>query len=337
MLKKLTLFLFLFLTILFLPVSYGYNSETFEYLKVFEQYQLPHIVLKAETGKIIMANNAAIDFYGYPKEELLKLNVNDINTLSKKELLDKSKEALNHETNNFIFEHRLANGDIKKVEVFSYPIVVDDVKFLSSIIIDRTEKIAFENDNIQNQRIIIILASLLALTLFIFSIKLNQRKNKYKKLAHIDTLTKAYSRLYLDEAIQSIETSSKDNINFSVAQIDIDQFKNINDTYGHQTGDRVLKYFVKTTKEFIRNDDFILRFGGDEFLILLKHCSKEKAKDIIHRIQKNLNESKDFSFSIYFSFGIEEISSTNEIDNAIKRADQQMYTYKKENCYKKSS
>lgn len=118
-----------------------------------------------------------------------------------------------------------------------------------------------------------------------------------------DSLTNVYKREYLDTI---------DEENYIVAMIDINGLKNVNDTLGHEAGDEYIKETVKSIKHVIRKDDIIIRYGGDEFLVLFKNVLKNQAEEAIKRI-KNA------------SCGIAE---HKDINLAIKIADQEMYKNK---------
>jgi len=138
-----------------------------------------------------------------------------------------------------------------------------------------------------------------------------------------DPLTGAYNRLFLEEKLESMFNVY---YNKAVAMLDIDYFKKINDTYGHQTGDSVLKAFVKTIQKSIRKTDFVIRYGGEEFIVFMPNTSKEEAKIVIYKIKKNLSPVKNISYT--FSAGIADEGET--LAEMIKIADERLYKAKKE-------
>ncbi len=131
-----------------------------------------------------------------------------------------------------------------------------------------------------------------------------------------DHLTGALNRKALD--VLEIPKSG------AVVFIDLDKFKEINDRYGHDVGDRILKEFVEVAKKNTRNDDLVVRLGGDEFLIILKDCEIEKAREIVSRIKEEFEKSDELRPS--FSYGISEIGK--DIKFAISLADRNMYEMK---------
>jgi diguanylate cyclase (GGDEF)-like protein len=159
----------------------------------------------------------------------------------------------------------------------------------------------------------------------------------HEKLANTDSLTGAFNRRYLstfsNEYFEIMKNEKKD---LSLLIIDLDDFKNINDTYGHEKGDIVLKELVNISEQTIRNSDFIVRFGGDEFIILLLNTKVEEAKLVANKIIQNIdkyNENKEskFTVSIGISYYQEDDFSINSI---ILRADESLYLAKKsgKNC-----
>ena len=147
--------------------------------------------------------------------------------------------------------------------------------------------------------------------------------NQYKQKSEIDSLTKAHNRNILESKIDSLFHIYDKK---TIAMLDIDYFKKINDTYGHQIGDEVLKYFAKHIKENIRKNDFLVRYGGEEFLIFMPNTTKEEAYVVLHKIKNTLKSVDGIKFT--FSSGIADEGDT--LAEMIKIADERLYTAKKE-------
>jgi len=146
---------------------------------------------------------------------------------------------------------------------------------------------------------------------------------EYKHLSIIDSLTGIYNRTYLEynfEKIYSIFSKK------SVAMLDIDFFKKINDKYGHQVGDKVLKYFAKLIKNTLRKDDIVIRYGGEEFLIFMPNTSKKEANILLTKIKILLKQDKDKPVDFTFSAGIAD--EVNNLAEIIKKADERLYKAK---------
>jgi len=110
------------------------------YKSLFENSYSVMLIIHPETGRIIDANTAACNYYGYEKHELKDMHIQDINTLSKEHIFKEMQNAKTESRNYFNFLHRLANGEIREVEVFSGPIVIGHEKVLYSIIHDISER-----------------------------------------------------------------------------------------------------------------------------------------------------------------------------------------------------
>ena len=150
----------------------------------------------------------------------------------------------------------------------------------------------------------------------------NNIKN-IKKQMFIDSLTKVYNRLFLEKKLESIFRLYDQK---SIAMIDIDFFKKINDTYGHQIGDEILKHFAKIIESSVRKSDYIIRYGGEEFLLFLPNVVKAEAKLILYKIKKNLKPYKNINFT--FSAGV--AVNGDELAEMIKIADEKLYQAKRE-------
>ena len=111
------------------------------FLDFFNSYKTVMLIVKPDDGKILNANKHACDYYGYSKEELLKMHVQDLNTLSEERIKQEMKLALKSKRNYFNLKHKLKNGELRDIELHSSPIVYDNQKALLSIIHDETSKI----------------------------------------------------------------------------------------------------------------------------------------------------------------------------------------------------
>lgn len=109
-----------------------------------------------------------------------------------------------------------------------------------------------------------------------FSIERHTMFNKLKNMAHVDTLTLLYNRAYfLERLIQQCQLSKRKEEEFGVIMIDLDGFKEVNDTYGHNAGDQVLEQFSARLKSLTRRTDILARFGGDEFVMIVSPLLNE--------------------------------------------------------------
>ncbi|MEN2984198.1 MAG: GGDEF domain-containing protein [Dictyoglomaceae bacterium] len=157
-----------------------------------------------------------------------------------------------------------------------------------------------------------------------------------RKYGIYDPLTGLYNRAYGDKRIEEAYLDYKRiKEPFSVIFIDVDSLKTINDTYGHHYGDFVLQQVASCIKSSIRQNDFAMRWGGDEFLILLRKVDYDDALKIAQRIDEKLKENFKGEFGI--SYGIEVSSEEiKDYEDIIRRADIKMYTKKHEKLRKKT-
>lgn len=163
--------------------------------------------------------------------------------------------------------------------------------------------------------------------------KLNEVMKQLEILSKIDPLTELYNRRSMIEEMESEEKNCQDNCSFTIVMGDIDFFKTVNDTYGHDCGDSVLKDISKVIKLVIRKQDSVARWGGEEFLILFKDYNADNAKELTERIRKAVS-THDFNFNnskinITMTFGISQYTEGDTLDEVIKRADNALYEGKK--------
>lgn len=149
-------------------------------MNIFENNGAVMLVIDSETGKIVNANQAATRFYGYSKETLLTMNISDINTLTPEEIKVEMRDAIQQSRNYFNFTHRLKTGEVRNVEVYSYPYASDKGdNLLLSTIYDVTWKFEAEA-SARNNRIVII--SLLVIMLIVAGVLLIYLNNSRKKI-----------------------------------------------------------------------------------------------------------------------------------------------------------
>lgn len=150
--------------------------------------------------------------------------------------------------------------------------------------------------------------------------------------ANTDALTSAYNRRYAEEYIADLQAYAK-KVNYCVAMADIDKFKDINDLLGHDAGDQALIHIVNLIRGSLRKDDMLFRWGGDEFLIILKGIRLPQAHDMFDRIQRQLHESpfqnKGQSVQVSVSVGVAEFDVRNPY-LSIERCDQNLLQSKRQ-------
>ena len=162
------------------------------------------------------------------------------------------------------------------------------------------------------------------------TIELQKMKDDFEKLASIDSLTQIHNRYSIMNILSAeISRAHRYSNPLSLIIYDIDLFKNVNDTYGHDVGDEVLKVLSKIIKKNLRDIDAIGRYGGEEFLIVLPNTKLNDAKLFANRIRK---QTETYSFntvgSITISLGLVELKAHETSDTLFKRADELLYVSK---------
>ena len=152
--------------------------------------------------------------------------------------------------------------------------------------------------------------------------------------AREDQLTGTLNRRGLDEAYKrEAARADRQSSPMCVALLDIDNFKKLNDTLGHQAGDEALMHIVQVIKEHLRPADALARYGGEEFVILLPDSDVSEAIDVMARLQRELTKRfflhKNEKLLITFSCGVSERGSSEDLEPAVSRADRALYQAKR--------
>jgi len=165
--------------------------------------------------------------------------------------------------------------------------------------------------------------------------ELKRVEEELKFLASVDPMTKLYNRRYfIDISREILDLANRNKTDTSVMMLDIDKFKNINDTYGHSVGDDVIIKIASLLKKSSRESDIICRWGGEEFIILLPQTNINGAVAISQKIREKienstitLSENKSLKFTI--SIGVSQLICEDEnVEMLINRADKALYEAK---------
>jgi len=278
------------------------EKERSDELERFFSVNLDLLCIADIDGNFLKVNSEWINVLGYSREYLEKskfldfVHPDDIpNTLEAM-----SKLSQQHEVVDFVNRYRAKNDEYRYIEWRSHPYG----KIIYAAARDITDKIETEK--------------------------------KYREIAIRDPLTEVYNRRHLFERLSSmISEHTRTKKDFSVAILDIDFFKKINDTFGHQAGDYILKEFTKTITHNLRPYDVLGRYGGEEFMIILDSVSKETALIIVERIlndvrQKNYTYGDD-TICFTFSAGISDCKDVEEnftVEKLVEKADNRLYSAK---------
>ena len=146
------------------------------------------------------------------------------------------------------------------------------------------------------------------------------------ELAYIDPLVDTYNRQYFNHVL-SAWTNRKNS--FSGVMLDIDRFKNINDTFGHSEGDRALKQVTDILKAARKNNELVFRFAGDEFVVLKRNETEEGMKSYLDEVERKLTEfnNGDHPYKLSLSYGVSYFED-EDIDLFLKDMDNKMYAMK---------
>jgi diguanylate cyclase (GGDEF)-like protein len=151
--------------------------------------------------------------------------------------------------------------------------------------------------------------------------------------AVIDPLTLCYNRRGLDEFIdRTIASTRRYGSDLSAVMFDLDNFKNINDTYGHQVGDQVLKALSRTVLTAIRKCDYLVRYGGEEFVLIMPETNLEQAVEVADRLRKTIEISAvrygGTLVHVTASFGVASLKEGYDKNNLLQDADRRLYEAK---------
>lgn len=210
----------------------------------------------------------------------------------------------------------------------------------------------YTSDSLNSYRLPVYIANMLVVfsALLIFSIlfivetehvynRIYSQNRELDSLANRDPLTGLYNRRTMTEhVIQMYEESKNSLLPFSLILCDIDNFKLFNDTYGHDCGDIVLKAVSEQLTSLTRGHDFLCRWGGEEFLILLKNIDVNMARIIAERIRIRISKTdikyNKLSLRVTMTFGIAGSGETDDYESLFKLADERLYKGKNtgKNC-----
>ena len=201
---------------------------------------------------------------------------------------------------------------------------------VGDIINEKGRKLEFVNYSIA-----LILTAVALLSVGYYSInRFKKEKEKAENISKHDYLTQLLTRREgMDRFRCLIKYSKRTNRDLSMIMMDLDDFKRVNDTYGHICGDHVLRQVAKSIKKCIRQTDIAMRWGGEEFLVILPETNRTKAYMIAERIRKDI-ENTNFEcakneFKVTITCGVTMFDHSLEEDENIEKADQALYKGKR--------
>ena len=154
--------------------------------------------------------------------------------------------------------------------------------------------------------------------------ELKEKEERLRYLSYHDGLTDLYNRSFLEEEMQRLDT--KRQLPISIIYCDINGLKIVNDTYGHEMGDKLLRKVADIMRENTRDEDIVARWAGDEFVIFLTQTDIEMARDIVKRLEKSCGEAEFEEIPVSLGIGIAAKNNIGEdLDETLARADERMY------------
>ncbi|MEW9094912.1 MAG: sensor domain-containing diguanylate cyclase [Clostridiaceae bacterium] len=283
------------------------------------------IILNEEL-QIIFWNDYMEKITKISMEEVLNKNIYEVMPKLNKSYFIKSIENVLNDGCKMFFSAAIHKGIVNDNENFNIKI--------SSIDKNDRKFILLEFINVTNQFARINQLKEYVNKLYNMNEELKEKEETITKLAYYDGLTGLANRtLFHETAERLIEEAKENNTILGLLFIDLDEFKFINDTYGHSVGDEVLINVAKSLVECVRDGDMVCRFGGDEFLIIIPNLrSSEDLENIIKRIlnskdkfAENINSNIEVSFSIGSSI---YPYNGEDINTLIQKADKAMYVAK---------
>ena len=157
--------------------------------------------------------------------------------------------------------------------------------------------------------------------------KIKEMEEELKRLSVTDQLTQIYNRVKFHQALEEeIKRQRRYETDLTIIMFDIDHFKRVNDTYGHDVGDKILVGLVNLVQQCIRETDIFSRWGGEEFMILLPHTSLDNAVKLAERIRvKVMAYHFEVVGAVTCSFGVSELLSRDNVETFSKRVDNALY------------
>jgi diguanylate cyclase (GGDEF)-like protein len=151
-----------------------------------------------------------------------------------------------------------------------------------------------------------------------------------RNLAMVDPLTGLYNRRFAEQRLAAeVARSERRGHPLTVLTLDLNNFKEINDTYGHPAGDQVLQEFASRLNKVIRGSDLAVRLGGDEFLVVLPECTLEQLKLVLERLRSFALDWQGQKIPVTFSAGWKDYEMGDRPEEMLAQADQALYTSKR--------
>jgi len=392
----------------------------------FDQNSSVLLLIDPASEKIIAANAAAVDYYGYSQQQLLAMSISEINVMPPDHLFDEGQRVLREESDFILFDHRLASGEIRHVEVHLTPIESEGRLLLFAIVHDVTDRqraeaklrlaatvftharegilitapdatiidvneaftviTGYSRDDVLGRKPSLlgsgrhgkdffaalwrdliekgqwhgelwnrrksgeVYAEMLTIStvtdvhgetqqyvaLFSDITGFKEHERALERGAHFDALTGLPNRVLLADRMQlAMAHALRRNQRLAVAYLDLDGFKEVNDRYGHEVGDRLLVAVATRMKDALRDEDTLARIGGDEFIVLLSDLDDRAIVsgatfDRLLRAAATPFSVGELELQISASLGVTHFPQAEEVgaERLLVQADQAMYQAK---------
>lgn len=263
----------------------------------------PIVISKITGDKLLLINNKAGELFGITKKECGYFKLKDF--------------FVDEENRNNFFEQLEKNHEVQDFDLMVCNLINSSPFWLSV----SAKAIEYNNE--------------MALYMAFQNITLRKaRETSLQFQAERDPLTLAWNRRHFEKIVpERIKETIKRSQNFSLLMLDADKFKNVNDTYGHKTGDKVLIELVACCQNDLREDDIVCRFGGEEFMVYLDNTNTHSALVVAERLRQsiaNLEVEGENGEKVHFTVSIGVVSSeqTVSLDILLRQVDDAMYLAK---------
>ena len=263
--------------------------------KIFHSHSSMMYLMDMGKKEIVDANKSAVGFYGY---QLVGMSIYDIAAEERQKLDMDMQHVVQRGSMNFEEKHVISDESVRDMRVSMSMAHMNGKKYAFAILNDITEE--------------------------------KKAKRMLEELSVTDRLTGIYNRLKFDRDLEFEISFSRDNdYEFSLIMIDIDHFKRVNDTYGHDVGDIVLKQLVDVVKTQIRDTDIFARWGGEEFIVMARMSGISKAHSLAERIRESVEKAEfEIVGNITCSIGVASYVDGDTEKSIAKRVDEALYAAK---------
>ncbi|HCX63492.1 diguanylate cyclase [Sedimentibacter sp.] len=266
------------------------------------------MIMTDDKGYVSLWNPAAVRLFGYTKDEMLGKELHELTVTDDFESMNKNGIIDDLFADKKVKELKIKhkNGQVFDAEVSASTLKINDKDYFVGIFRDISDRI--------------------------------KAREELEKLSVTDYLTNTYNRrFFVTRLEEEIERSKRTGRVFSIAMLDIDRFKTINDKYGHSIGDLVLQSITDYIKKRIRKADCLARWGGEEFMILLADTPIVNSGVLLEDLRLGISKIEIPNVDRFTgSFGVVEYAPGDTADMMIQKADSMMYEAKKcgRNCIK---